>query len=116
LLQFLSVTILFPSAIQEYKHTANIITNVLVLYGCEFWSQALRGEHNLIAFDNNTQRRIFGPKRRKYQEAGNYYIMRTFMIFYSSPSIVKAMKSGSVRQVSHASLLKKKINICRSLG
>jgi hypothetical protein len=45
----------------------------VVLNGCEIWSLTLRKE-----LKNNVLRRIFGPKR-KWREAGEDYIMRSFV-------------------------------------
>jgi hypothetical protein len=39
-----------------------------VLYGCETWSQTLREEHRLRAFENRVLRRIFGPKKDEVTE------------------------------------------------
>jgi hypothetical protein len=41
----------------------------VVLYDCETSSLTLRQEHRLRVFENRVLRRIFGPKRRKWQEA-----------------------------------------------
>jgi hypothetical protein len=50
----------------------------VVLYGCETWSAILREEHRLSVYENRVLRRIFGPKR-KWREAGEDYIMRSFV-------------------------------------
>ena len=39
------------------------IVLLVVLYGCETWSLALREERRLRVFENRIMRRIFGPKR-----------------------------------------------------
>jgi hypothetical protein len=36
---------------------------MIVLYGCETWSLALREECRLRVFEDRVLRRIFGPKR-----------------------------------------------------
>jgi hypothetical protein len=41
----------------------NTIILPVVLYRCETWSLALRGEHRLRVFGNRVLRRIFGLKR-----------------------------------------------------
>jgi hypothetical protein len=56
----------------------HIKLNLYLLYGCEIWSLALRKEHTFGAFENRVLRRIFGPKR-KWQEAGEDCIMRSFV-------------------------------------
>jgi hypothetical protein len=41
---------------------------LLVLYGCENWSLALREERIFRAFENGVLRRIFEPKRDEMTE------------------------------------------------
>jgi hypothetical protein len=50
----------------------------VVLYGCETWSLTLREEHRLKVFENRVLRRIY-LRRRKWQEAGEDCIMRSFV-------------------------------------
>jgi len=35
----------------------------VVVYGCETWSLALRGEHTLSVLENRVLTETFGPKR-----------------------------------------------------
>jgi hypothetical protein len=63
-----------------------------VLYGCEIWSLTLREEHRLRVFENRVLRRIFGARRDEVTGNGENYIMRSFMILYSSPNIVRVIK------------------------
>jgi hypothetical protein len=44
-------------------------------------------------FKNRLARRKFGQRRRKWQKAGENCIMRNFSGLYSSPNIVRAIKS-----------------------
>jgi hypothetical protein len=53
---------------------------IVVLYGCETWSLALREEHRLRVFENRVLRRIFGPKRDEVTENGVSYTVRNFII------------------------------------
>jgi len=70
-----------------------IIILSVVLYGCETWSLTLREERRLRVLENRVPRRIFGPKRdeaigdwrKPHNEELNY--------LYSSPSIVRMIKS-----------------------
>jgi hypothetical protein len=52
--------------------------NLPVLYGCNTWSLKPREEHGLRVFVNRVLRRIFGYKR-KWQEAGEHCVMRSFI-------------------------------------
>jgi hypothetical protein len=51
----------------------------VVLYGCEAWLVTLREEHRLRVSENRVLRRIFGRRGRKWREAGEDFIMRSFI-------------------------------------
>jgi len=53
---------------------------VVVLYGCETWSLALREERRLRVFEKRMLRRIFGPKRDEVKGSGENYIMRSLVM------------------------------------
>jgi uncharacterized membrane protein len=66
------------------------------LYGYEAWSLTLGEEHRLRVFDNRVLRKIFGPKR---DEAESWRKLQNDEIHspYSSPNIVRVIKSRSMR-------------------
>jgi hypothetical protein len=68
----------------------------VVLYGCETWSLTLRKEHRLRVFENRVLRKIFGPKR---EEDGSWMKLYNDELhsLYSSPNIVRVIKSRSMR-------------------
>jgi hypothetical protein len=72
----------------------------VVLYGCETWSLTFREEHRLRVFENRVLRRIFGPKR---EEDGSCRKLHNdeFHNLYSSPSIVRVIKSRRLRWAGH---------------
>jgi hypothetical protein len=70
---------------------------LVVLYACETWSLTLREEHKLRAFENRVLRRIFGPKRDEVM--GEWRKLHNRMFFYSSPSIIRIIKSTRMRWV-----------------
>jgi hypothetical protein len=72
----------------------------VVLYGCETWSLNLREEHSLRVFENRVFRRIFGPKR---EEDGSWRKLHNDELhsLYSSPNIVKVIKSRRMRWTRH---------------
>jgi hypothetical protein len=70
----------------------SIILSV-VLYGCETWSLTLREEHRLRVFENRVLRRIFGPKRDEVTGEWRKLHNEELHDLYSSPSIIKIIKS-----------------------
>jgi hypothetical protein len=71
----------------------------LVLYGCETWSLTLREDHRLRVLENSVLR-IFGPKR---EEDGSWRKLHNDELqnLYSSPNIVRVMKSRKMRWAGH---------------
>jgi hypothetical protein len=72
----------------------------IVLYGCETWSLTLREEHRLMVFDNRVLRRIFGPKREVDGLWRKLYNDELHSL-YSSPNIVRMIKSRRMRWAGH---------------
>jgi hypothetical protein len=60
----------------------------------------LRGEHRLNVFENRVLRRIFGPKR---EEDGSRRKLHNDELhsLYSSPNIVRVIKSRKMRWARH---------------
>jgi hypothetical protein len=75
------------------------------LYGCETWSLTLREEHRLRVFENRALRRIFGPKR--YEVMGEWRKMHNGELrnLYSSPDIIRQIKSRRLRWVGHVACM-----------
>jgi hypothetical protein len=53
----------------------------VVLCGCGTWSLTRREEHRLRVFENRALRRIFRLRGRKWQEAREDCIMRSFITY-----------------------------------
>jgi sorting nexin-29 len=72
----------------------------VVLYGCETWPLTLREEHKLRVFENRVLRKIFGHKR---EEDGSWRKLYNDELhsLYSSPNIVRVMKSRRMRWPGH---------------
>jgi len=68
-----------------------------VLYGYETWSLTLRKEGRLRVFENRVLRRIFGPRRDKVTGEWRKLHDEELNDLYGSPSIVRVIKSRSMR-------------------
>jgi hypothetical protein len=85
----------------------------VVLYGCETWSLTLREEHRLRVFENRVLRRIFGSKRE--EETGQWRKMHSGELhnLYSSPDIIRQIKSRRMRWAGHVARMGKGRNVYR---
>jgi hypothetical protein len=72
----------------------------VVLYGCETWSLTFRDEQRLRVFENRVLRKIFGPKG---QVDGSWRKLHNDELhsLYSSPNIVRVIKSRRMRWAGH---------------
>jgi hypothetical protein len=71
----------------------NTIILPVVLYGCETWSLTVKEEHKLRMLENRVLRRIFGPKRDGVTGGWRKLHNEELHNFYSSPSIIRIIKS-----------------------
>jgi hypothetical protein len=72
----------------------------VVLYGCETWSLTVREEHKLRVFQNRVLR-IFGAKRGGVTGGWGKLYNEELHNLYSSPSIIRIIKSRRMRWVGH---------------
>jgi hypothetical protein len=84
----------------------------VVLYGCETWSLTLREEHRLRVFDNRVLRRISGPKREEYRSWRKPHDDELHSL-YSSPNIVRLIKSRRMRWAGHVAHMGKGSGVYR---
>jgi hypothetical protein len=77
----------------------------MVLYGCETWSLTLREEHRLTVFENRVLRRIFGLKRDEVTDEWGKLHNEELRDLYSSPSIIRIIKSRRMRWAGHIARL-----------
>jgi hypothetical protein len=72
----------------------------VVLYGCETWSLTLREEQRLRVFENRVLR-IFGPKGDEVAGEGRQLHNEELNDLYSSPNIIRVIKSRRMRWAGH---------------
>jgi hypothetical protein len=87
----------------------------VILYGCETWSLTLREEHRLKVFENKVLRRIFGPKRDEVTGGWRKLHNEQLCDLYSSPSIIRIIKSRRMRWAGHVARMGEKRNAYRLL-
>ena len=78
----------------------NIILPV-VLYGCEAWSLTAREGRKLRVFENMVLRRVFGPRRDEVKGEWRRLHNEELNGLYSSPNIVRVIKSRRMRWTGH---------------
>ncbi|KAJ4445602.1 hypothetical protein ANN_12284 [Periplaneta americana] len=73
----------------------------VVLYGCETWTLTLREEHRLRVFENKVLRKIFGAKRDEVTGEWRKLHNAELHALYSSPDIIRNIKSRRLRWAGH---------------
>jgi hypothetical protein len=76
------------------------------------WSLTLREEHRLRVFENRGLRRIFGPKRDEVTGGCRKLNNEELHKLYSSPSIIRIIKSRGMRWPRHVARMGEKRNAC----
>ena len=88
----------------------------VVLYGCETWSLTLREERKLRVFENMVLRKIFGPRRDEVTGEWRRLYNEELNDFYSSPNIVRVIKSRRMRWAGHVARMgEERGDVCRVL-
>ncbi|KAJ4450954.1 hypothetical protein ANN_02389 [Periplaneta americana] len=87
----------------------------VVLYGCETWTLTLREEHRLRVFENKALRKIFGAKRDEVTEEWRKLHNAELHALYSSPDIIRNIKSRRLRWAGHVALMGESRNAYRVL-
>jgi hypothetical protein len=67
-------------------------------------SLTLREEHRLRLFENSVLRRIFGPKKNLVRGKSRKLHNEELHNLYSSPSIIRMIKSSKMRWSGHVGL------------
>jgi len=87
----------------------------VVLYGCETWSLTFSEKRRLRVFENRVLRRVFGPKRDEVTEEWRELHSEELNDLYSSPSIVRVIKSRRMRWAGHVARMGEKRGVYRAL-
>jgi hypothetical protein len=87
----------------------------VVFNGCETWSLTLREEHILRVFENRFLRRTFRPKRDEVTGEWRKNQNEELHILYSSPNIIRQIKSRRTRWEGHLARMGKGRNVYRVL-
>jgi hypothetical protein len=90
-----------------------IIILPVILYGCETWSLTLKEEYRLRVFGNRVLRKIFGPKIDEVTGERRKLHNEELHDLYSSPSIIKIIKSRRMRWAGHVARIGEKRNVYR---
>jgi hypothetical protein len=77
----------------------------VVLYGCETWTLTLREKQRLRVFENRVLRRIFEPKRDDATGEWRRLHDEELNDLYSSPNIIRIIKSRRMRWAGHVACL-----------
>jgi hypothetical protein len=87
----------------------------VVLYGCETWPLIFREEHRLLVFENSVLRTTFGPKRDEVTGDWRKLHNEKLSKLYSSPSIIRMIKSRRLRRAWHVARMGEKRTANRTL-
>jgi hypothetical protein len=77
--------------------------------------ELLREQHKLRVFENRVVRRIFGPKRDEVMGGWRKLHNEELHNLYSSPHLIRMIKSRRMRWVGHVARMEEKRNACRIL-
>jgi hypothetical protein len=73
----------------------------VILYVYETWSLTLRGKYRLGMSEGRVLRGIFGPKRYEVKGGRRKLYNEVFHDLYSSPSVIRIIKSKRVGREGH---------------
>jgi hypothetical protein len=82
----------------------------VVLSGRKTWSLILREEHRLRVFENRVIRRIYGSKTDGVTGGWRKLLNKELHDLYSSPSIIRIIKSRRMTWAGHVARMGEKRN------
>ncbi|KAJ4434159.1 hypothetical protein ANN_16479 [Periplaneta americana] len=115
---YYSVEKLLSSSLLSKNLKVRIYKTVIlpvVLYGCETWTLILREEQRLRMFENKILRKIFGAKRDEVTGDWRKLHNAELHALYSSPDIIRNIKSRRLRWAGHVARMGESRNVYRVL-
>ncbi|KAJ4449275.1 hypothetical protein ANN_00673 [Periplaneta americana] len=115
---YYSVEKLLSSSLLSKNLKVTIYKTVIlpvVLYGCETWTLTLREEQRLREFENKVLRKIFGAKRDEVTGEWRKLHNAELHALYSSPDIIRNIKSRRLRWGGHVARMGESRNAYRVL-
>jgi hypothetical protein len=92
----------------------NTVILPVVLYGCETRSVTLREEHRLRVFENRVLRGMFASKRCEVTGEWRKLHSGELHNLYSTPDIIRQIKSRRMRWAGHAARMGEERNMYRA--
>jgi hypothetical protein len=89
--------------------------NSYIVFRKRLVSKRLKEEHRLRVFENRVLRRIFGPRRDEVTGEWRKLHNEELRDLYSSPSIIRIIKSRKIRLAGHVARMREKRNEYRLL-
>ncbi|KAJ4428733.1 hypothetical protein ANN_25726 [Periplaneta americana] len=115
---YYSVEKLLSSSLLSKNLKVRIYRTVIlpvVLYGCETWTLTLREEHRLRVFENKVLMKIFGAKQDEVTGEWRKLHNTELHALYSSPDIIRNIKSRRLRWAGHVARMRESRNAYRLL-
>ena len=88
---------------------------LVLLYGCETWSLTSREERKPRVFQNTVLRRIFGLNKDEVTREWRKLNNEELNDLYSSPNIVRVIKSRIIRWAGHVACMGERRGVYRVL-
>ncbi|KAJ4444568.1 hypothetical protein ANN_06363 [Periplaneta americana] len=111
-----ALNIVYKSALKKLKgRIYKTVILPVVLYGCKTWTLTLREEHRLRVFENKVPRKIFGAKRDEVTGEWRKLHNTELHALYSSPDIIRNIKSRRLRWAGHVARMGESRNAYRVL-
>ncbi|KAJ4438379.1 hypothetical protein ANN_14324 [Periplaneta americana] len=115
---YYSVEKLLSSSLLSKNLKVRIYKTVIlsvVLCGCKTWTLTLREEHRLRVFENKVLRKIFGARRDEVTGEWRKLHNTELHALYSSPDIIRNIKSRRLRWAGHVARMGESRNAHRVL-